>query len=230
MFIIIISDHSGATPAMTTVHPLVTLTTILIPPLQPEYEKLPVVNPASEIMENTTVKVSTTSAPTSTSHSQTIVNTKRPSEPTPTKTDTTITAIPTESSEKSTTESKTGERDFMRFYLFIWNAAVAATHTLIIYSHSWNENFEKFAENSSEDSTTVASANSSSTTFEVTYDVENSTSENITLEFVDLSTTEAISSTQSALQYLETASYKQGIFFESILFQILFCGSNNCKV
>lgn len=49
------------------------------------------------------------------------------------------------------------------------------------------------------------------TTFEV-YDVENSTNENVTFEFVDLSTTEAISSTPSLLQYLETASYKQGTY------------------
>lgn len=48
------------------------------------------------------------------------------------------------------------------------------------------------------------------TTFEI-YDVENSTLENVTLEFVDLPTTEAISSTTSISQYLETANYKAGI-------------------
>lgn len=61
----------------------------------------------------------------------------------------------------------------------------------------------------SERITTIASSNIPLTTFEV-YDVENSTAENVTLEFVDLSTTEPTSSTQSVLQYLETASYKQG--------------------
>lgn len=64
----------------------------------------------------------------------------------------------------------------------------------------------------SEEMTTLASSNTPLTTFEV-YDVENSTAENVTLEFVDLSTTEPTSSTQSVLQYLETASYKQGTLF-----------------
>lgn len=65
--------------------------------------------------------------------------------------------------------------------------------------------------------TTIASSNIPLTTFEA-YDVENSTVENVTLEFVDLSTTtEAISSTASVMQYLETASYKQGMYI------IMFC-------
>lgn len=44
------------------------------------------------------------------------------------------------------------------------------------------------------------------------YEVENASStENLTLEFVDLSTTEAVSSTTSISQYLETANYRQGM-------------------
>lgn len=58
----------------------------------------------------------------------------------------------------------------------------------------------------------IASSSMPLTTFEA-YDVENSTVENVTLEFIDLPTTEAVSSTASVLQYLETASYKQGTHF-----------------
>lgn len=67
--------------------------------------------------------------------------------------------------------------------------------------------------------TVAATSNIPFTTFE-TYDVENSTVENVTLEFIDLPTTEAISSTASILQYLETASYKQGTFQPLFLFLI----------
>lgn len=87
----------------------------------------------------------------------------------------------------------------------------------VLYTHipigSMN-NFEFLIAESttSEEMTTLASSNTPLTTFEV-YDVENSTAENVTLEFVDLSTTEPTSSTQSVLQYLETASYKQGTLF-----------------
>lgn len=72
--------------------------------------------------------------------------------------------------------------------------------------------FSLNAESTSEGiTTTIASSNMPLTTFE-SYDVENSTVDNVTLEFVDLSTTEAISSTASVMQYLETASYKQGTY------------------
>lgn len=77
----------------------------------------------------------------------------------------------------------------------------------------------------SEGITTVASSNIPLTTFEV-YDVENSTAENVTLEFVDLTTTtESTSSTQSVLQYLETASYKQGTNFMCCIYFEYVCGS-----
>lgn len=69
-------------------------------------------------------------------------------------------------------------------------------------------------ESTTSEAFTVADIASSSvplTTFE-TYDVENTTAENVTLEFVDLPTTEAISSTSNIAQYLETANYKAGTY------------------
>lgn len=91
---------------------------------------------------------------------------------------------------------------FPKKILRIW----CATHT---YPIELMNGFSIAETTPSEEWTTLASSNVPLTTFEV-YDVENSTAENVTLEFVDLSTTEPTSSTQSVLQYLETASYKQG--------------------
>lgn len=49
------------------------------------------------------------------------------------------------------------------------------------------------------------------------YEIDgSSTIENVTLEFVDLPTTEAIPSSTSVSQYLETANYKQGMFLKKI--------------
>lgn len=73
------------------------------------------------------------------------------------------------------------------------------------------------------DSKPIASMNdtlSAQLPFE-TYDVENTSSaENVTLEFIDLPTTEDFSSTTSISQYLETANYREGIhiFFYSFPF------------
>lgn len=82
-------------------------------------------------------------------------------------------------------------------------------------------NFKYNTESTSEAITVedAASPNVPLTTFEA-YDVENSTLENVTLEFVDLPTTEAISSTTNTLQYLETASYKEGNHHYNFIYEI----------
>lgn len=81
-----------------------------MPSLQPEYEKLPVVKPVSETIENTTMIASTTSTPSTTSHGQTNANTKGPFQPTSTMAETAATTITTETSDKLTTDYKTGDR------------------------------------------------------------------------------------------------------------------------
>lgn len=97
------TDQNSSTPAMTTVHPPVTLTTILMSTLQPEYEKLPTLKPVSDSLENTTIMASTTNAPSTTSY--TIVrNQTSPFQPTSTMDEAT-----TESVDKLTTDYKTGE-------------------------------------------------------------------------------------------------------------------------
>lgn len=60
-------------------------------------------------------------------------------------------------------------------------------------------------------SLTIAHLPLNSTNLEI-YEIEGSSAtENVTLEFVDLPTTEAILSSTSISQYLETANFKQGM-------------------
>lgn len=102
-------DRNSSTPVMTTVHPPVTLTAILLSSLQPDSEKLSSLEPFGDVTETTTTIISTTSAPTATSH--TIEQSQTPVQPTSFTTAATAT---TESSDLLTTIYKSG--DYLPFF------------------------------------------------------------------------------------------------------------------
>lgn len=114
-FLLVFTDQNSSTPTATTMPPSVTLTTILIPSLQPEYEKLPTLKPISDSLEKTTMMATpaTTNAPLTTSYTvvnnQTLLN-QLSSVMTETSAPKTTT---TESVEKLTTDFKIGESHSM---------------------------------------------------------------------------------------------------------------------
>lgn len=109
-------------PAITTVHPPISLTTILIPSLQPEYEKLPTLKPAnkpvSESLEKTTTMAPTTNAPPTAGYTTIVYNQTAPYQQSSAMTETSAppptTTAPAEeeedeSADKFTTEYKIGD-------------------------------------------------------------------------------------------------------------------------
>lgn len=117
-FVWLHTDQNSSMPSITTVHPPLTLTTILIPPFQSEYEKLPILKPVSESLEKTTTMAPITNAPPTTSstsasnqtsayqQSSAVTETSPPSAPTTT----------TESVDRLTTDFKIGDFECTHTY------------------------------------------------------------------------------------------------------------------
>lgn len=99
---------------MTTMHPPILLTTILMPSQEPEYERLPTLKPMSDSLENTTTMATTMSALSTNSH--TTVQNQMPFQPISTiaAVATAAATATTESSDKLTTDYNTG--DSIRFF------------------------------------------------------------------------------------------------------------------
>lgn len=224
----ICTDHRTSTkPVVSTTQQSVTLTTILLPPsIKPDYEKLPTLEPVNDTKEKekpTTIAAaatttSTVASPVMDTTSSTIFYNKTSSvQPSPIGT-----TMATEATDKPTTiNNRIGKKIvFTHSYHFIHslvflldlshfsmnNINFVQSKRVFLYTNTESTTSEAFTV------VDIASSSVPLTTFE-TYDVENTTAENVTLEFVDLPTTEAISSTSSISQYLETANYKQGTHF-----------------